>query len=99
MHDLGNASLIVEAEALLGAAGEQMQVAPNGPEEALGAIEPFELGGGQQAGADQIGRTLDTVDVFADPIEGMEIAQASLPVFDVRFHDVATVAHLQVPVV
>src|SRR5438309_5893676 len=39
MHDLGDARLIFEAQALLGAPGEQVQVRANGPEEALGPIE------------------------------------------------------------
>ena len=70
--------LIVEAQPLLGAPGERMQVAADRPEEALGAIESAELGGGQQAGADQIGRPLDAVHIFADPIKRVEIAQAAL---------------------
>ena len=49
MHDLGDARLIVEVEPLLGASGEQVQMAAHRPEEALGAVEAAELGGGQQA--------------------------------------------------
>ena len=40
MHDLGEARLIVEVQALLGAPGQQMQMAPDRPEESLGPVEP-----------------------------------------------------------
>ena len=99
MHDLGDARLILEAQPLLGAAGEQVQMAAHRPEEALGAIEAAELGGGQQPGADQVGRTLDAVDIFADPVERVEVAQSALAVLDVGFDDVAAVAHADVPLV
>src|SRR5215210_1488032 len=45
VHDLGDAQLLVEAEPLLGAAGQQMQMATDRPEKALGAVEALELGG------------------------------------------------------
>ena len=93
MHDLGDARLIVEAQPLLGAAGEQVQVAAHRPEEALGALEAAELGGGQQAGADQVGGPLDAVHIFADPVERVEVAKAALAVLDVGLDDIAAVAH------
>ena len=39
MHHFGDVALVVEAEPLLGAAGGQVQVAADRPEEALGALE------------------------------------------------------------
>ena len=39
VHDLGDLALIVEGQPLLGAAGEQVEVAAHRPEEALGAVE------------------------------------------------------------
>ena len=97
MHDLGNARLIVEAQPLLGAAGEQVQMAAHRPEEPLGAVEAAEFGRGEQPGADEIGRPLDAVDIFADPVERVEVAKAALAVLDVGFDDVAAVAHADVP--
>ena len=93
VHDLGDLALIVEGQPLLGAAGEQVQVAAHRPEEVLGAVELAELGGGQQAGLDEVGRPLDAVDIFADPEERVEIAQAALALLDVGLDDVAAVAH------
>ena len=93
MHDLRDARLIVEAQPLLGAPGEQVEVAAHRPEEALGAVEAAELGGGEQPDVDQFGRPLDAVDIFADPVERVEVAQAALAVLDVGLDDVAAVAH------
>ena len=75
IHDLGDARLIFEAQPLLGAPGEQMQVAAHRPEEALGAVEAAELGGGQQPRADEVRGPFDAVDIFADPVERVEVAQ------------------------
>ena len=88
-HDLGDMLLMVEPEALLGAAGGQVKMAAHRPEEALGALELLELGGGEQADSDEVGGLLDAVDVFADPVERVEIAQAALAVLDVGLDDVA----------
>ena len=74
-------------------------MAAHRPEEALGAIEAAELGGGQQAGSDEVRRPLDAVHIFADPIERVEIAKAALAVLDVGLDDVAAVAHADVALV
>jgi len=97
VHDLRDARLIVEVEPLLGAAGEQVQVAAHGPEEALGPVEATEFGGGEQPGLYEICRTFDAVDIFADPVQRVEVAKAALAVLDVGLDDVAAVAHAQVP--
>ena len=97
MHDLGDARLIVEVESLLGAAGKQMQMAAHRPEESLGAVETAELGGGEQSGLHEVGGPFDPVDIFADPVERVEVAKPALAVLDVGLDDVAAVAHAQVP--
>src|SRR3954454_10275815 len=89
VHDLGDARLIFEAQPLLGAPSEQVQMAADRPEEALGAVEASELGSGQQAGPDEVRRTLHAVNIFADPIERVEVAQAALAVLHVGLDDVA----------
>jgi hypothetical protein len=99
VHDLGDARLIFEAQPLLGAAGEQMQVAAHRPEEALRAVEAAELGGGEKPGLHQVGRFLDAMDVLADPVERVEVAQPALAVLDVGLDDVAAVAHLHMALV
>src|SRR5690349_3855484 len=96
VHDLRNLPLILEAQALFRPAGEQVQVAAHGPEEALGTIEPFELRRRQQPCADEVRGPLDAVDVLADPVQRMEIAKAALAV---GLDDIAAVAHLDVPLV
>ena len=93
MHDRGDARLIFEAQPLLGAAGGDVQVAAHRPEEALGALEAAELGGGQQPRADEVGGTFDAMHIFADPIERMEVAKPALAVLDVGLDDIAAVAH------
>ena len=99
VHDLGDARLIFETQPLLGAAGEQVQVAAHRPEEALGAVEPAEFRGAEQPRPDQVGRALDAMHIFADPVERVEVAQPALAVLDVRFDDVAAVAHADVALV
>ena len=99
MHDFGDARLIVEVEPFFGTPRKQVQVTAHRPEKALGAVEPAELGGGQQARADEVRRALHAVHIFADPVEGMEVAQAALAVLDVGLDDIAAVAHLDVALV
>ena len=71
-------------------------MAAHRPEEALGAVETAEFGGGKQPGFDEVGRALDAVDIFADPVERVEVAQAALAVLDVGLDDIAAVAHAEV---
>ena len=92
-HRRCDLALAVEAQPFLGAAGREVEVAADRPEEALGALEPAIFFGGQQAGADELGRLLHAVDIFADPVERVEIAQAALAVLDVGLDDVTAVAH------
>src|SRR6185312_8417277 len=95
-HDFGDARLIFEAEALLGATGEKMQVTAHRPEEALGAVEAAKLRGGEKARLHEVGGALDALHIFADPVESVEVAEAALAVLDVGFDHVAAVAHADV---
>src|SRR5258705_6136105 len=74
-------------------------MAAHRPEEALGAIEPAEFRRAQQPSPDQVRRTCDAMNIFADPVERVEIAQPALAVLDVRLDHVAAVAHADVPLV
>ena len=76
MHDLRDARLIFEAQPLLGAPGEQVEVAAHRPEKALGPIEPRNSAARQQPRPDEVGGPLDAMDIFADPVERLEVAQA-----------------------
>ena len=99
MHDRGDARLIFEAQPLLGPPGEQVQMAPHRPEKALGTVEAAKFGRGQKPRADQVRRALDAVDIFADPVERVEVAKPALAVLDVGLHDIAAVAHPDVALV
>ena len=92
-HRCGNLALAIEAEPFLGPARGEVKVAAHRPEEALGALEPAIFLGGQQASANQFGRLLHAVDIFADPVERVKVAQAALAVLDVGLDDIAAVAH------
>ena len=98
-HRRGDRLLHVEPEPLLGASGGEVEVAPHRPEEALGALEAAEFGGGEQPLVDQVGGALDPERILADPVERVEIAQAALAVLDVGFDDIAAVAHAAVALV
>ena len=86
---LGDLRLPVEGQALLGAAGEEVQMATHAPQELLAAREQPELLVREQARLDQLPRLAHAVDVFGDPEQGVEIAQAALPVLDVRLDEIA----------
>ena len=98
-HRPGDLALHVEAQPLLGASRGEVKVAADRPEKALGPLEPAELGGGEQALVDQLGRALDPEHILADPVERMEVAKAALAVLDVGLDDVAAVAHSAVALV
>ena len=92
-HPGRDLALIVEGQALLGAAGDEVEVAAHRPQEALGALELAQLGRGEQADLDQVGDLGHPIGIFADPEEGVEVAQAALALLDVGLDDVAAVAH------
>src|SRR4029453_19175746 len=91
--------LMIEAQALLGPSGDKVQVATYCPEESLSALEAAILLGGQQSGVDQLRWLGDAIEIFANPVERMQVAQAALAVLDVRLDDVPAVAHFEVPAV
>jgi hypothetical protein len=74
--------LQVEGQAVFGAAGDHVQVAAHRPEEVLGAVERA-IFRRQQADIDQFGRIAHLVDIFADPVERVQVAQAALALLHV----------------
>ena len=93
----GDRPLDVEAQSLLGVAGEKMQPAPHRPQEFLAPPEKREFPGREQADRDQLVRVADAIDVFRDPEQGIEIAQAPLALFDVGLDEIARRARLPHP--
>ena len=82
-------ALDVERQPLLGAAGEKMHVAAHRPEEILAAAEQLVFLLVEHAALDQFVRLAHAVDVFRDPEQGVQIAQAAFAVLHVRLDQVA----------
>ena len=85
----GDRSLHVEAQALLGPAGKKMQVAADRPEKLLATAEEREFARREQAGRDEGVRVLHPIDIFRDPEERVEVAQAPLAFLDVGLDEIA----------
>ena len=99
IHPRGDLALEVEGQAILGAVAGGVKVAAYRPEEILGAAEGAQFRRRQQPDVDQFARLADLVDIFADPVERVQIAQAALALLDVGLDHVATVAQALVPFV
>ena len=74
-HALGHFLLDLEGQPVICPADEEVQIAAHGPQEILGALEGTVFGFREYALADQFGVGLDAVEIFADPVERIEIAQ------------------------
>ncbi len=95
----GELALQVEGQALFRAAGEEVQVAADRPEEGLAAPEHLRLATGEDALAGELLVGLHPVGVAGDPEEGVEVAQAPLAVLDVGLDEIAGLAGLAMPLV
>ena len=93
IHPLGNLSLQVEGQPVLGPVGQRVQVTAHRQHETFGAAEAAIFLCRKQADIDQFGSHPDLMDIFADPVERVEIAQATLAVFHIGFDDIAAVTH------
>ena len=82
-------ALDVERQPLLGAAGEEMHVAAHRPEEILAAAEQLVFLLVEHAALDQLVRLAHAIDVFGDPEQRVQIAQAAFAVLHVRLDQVA----------
>ena len=82
-------ALDVEGQPLFGAAGDEMHVATHRPEEILAAAEQLVFLLVEYAALDQLVRLAHAVDVFGDPEQGVQIAQAALAVLDVGLDQIA----------
>ena len=67
-------------------------MAAHRPEKVLGLAEGAVFLGREQADIDQFGSIAHFVDIFADPVERVQVAQAALALFDVRLDDIAAVS-------
>src|SRR5205823_10712884 len=91
-HPGADLGLHVEGEALLGAPGEVMEVAANGPQEALGALEPRRFLDRQYPQLNELPDVVDAVDVFGDPIQRVQIPEPALAFLDIGFELITAVA-------
>ena len=71
---LGDRPLHVEAQPLLGATSEEMEVAAHPPQEFFAAREQSEFALREQARFDQFARIVNPIDVLGDPEQRVEVA-------------------------
>src|SRR5215204_6342020 len=81
-------ALDVKRQSLLGAAGEEVHVAADRPEEIFAAAEQHVFAAVEHAFFDQFLGLAYAIDIFGDPEQRVEIAQAALAVFDVGLNQV-----------
>ena len=82
-------ALQVEGDPLLGAAGDEVQVAAHRPEEILAAAEQPVFPLIEHAALDQLVGRVHQVDVLGDPEQRVQVAQAALAVLHVGLDQVA----------
>ena len=85
-------ALDVERQPLLGAAGDEMHVAAHRPQEVLAAAEQLVFVAVEHAALDQFLGLAHAVDVFGDPEQRVQVAQAALAVLDVGLDQIARLA-------
>ena len=89
---LGHQLLHVEAQPLLGPAGEEVQVATHRPEEALAAAEAAIFVAVEHAGLDELGLGLVGIEILGEPVQRVQVAQAAFAVLDVGLDQIARCA-------
>ena len=85
-------ALDVKRQPLFGAAGEEMHVAADRPQEILAAAKQIVFVAVVDAALDQLFRLAHAVDVFGDPEQSVQVAQAAFAVLDVGLDHVAELA-------
>mgnify|MGYP006915173993 CR=1 FL=1 len=93
-HAQRHFALHVEAQPVLGAAGEEVEVAAHGPQEVLGAGEGRQLVGREHALVGELCGILHPVDILGDPEERVEVAQPAFALLHVGFDQIAALARL-----
>ena len=86
---LGHVVLHFEVQPLLGAAGEEMQIAAHRPQEIAAAEEERVFRFREDAFFHQLMQAAHAIDILGDPEQRMEIAQAPLAVLDVGLDEIA----------
>ena len=91
-HAGGDLGLQVETEAVLGAAGDEVDMAAHGPEETRGADEDGVLMIRERTGLHHLFEGAAAIHVLADPVERLQVAQAALAFLEVRLDDIAGIS-------
>jgi hypothetical protein len=92
-------ALDIERQPLLGAAGHEVHVAANRPEEVLAALKDLELALVEHVALDQLLWFAHPIDVLGDPEQRVQVAQAALAVLDVGLDQIARHSRALVTVV
>ena len=66
-----------------------MQMTAHAPQKLLAALEQTELRRGEEAGGDEFLRLTHAIDIFGDPEQRVEIAQAALAFLHIRLDEIA----------
>ena len=85
-------ALDVERQPFLRAAHEEVHVAADRPQEVLAAAEQLELVAVEHAGLGQLLHLAHAIDIFGDPEQGVQVAQAALAVLDIGLDQIARLA-------
>ena len=88
----GQRRLHVEAQPLFGAAHQVMQMHAHVPQKGFGLLEGAVLVLGEDAMLDQVGGVVDVIEILADPVERLQVAQAALAFLDVGLDQVTAFA-------
>ena len=85
-------ALDVERQPLLGAAGDEMHVAAHRPQERFAVAEELVFVLVEHAAFDQFVRLAHAIDVFRDPEQRVQVAQAALAVLHIGLDQIARLA-------
>ena len=88
-HEAAELFLQIEGQPVLGAPGDIVKVAAHRPQEVLGLGEAGGLLGRQHAELDHLADLVHPVEIFGDPEQGVQVAQASLAFLDVGLEHIA----------
>src|SRR5260221_1701913 len=80
---LGDFRLNVEIELLLGATAEVMQLAAQGPIEALGLVETLGINFAEQMLRRHLHGAAEAIEKTAEPAQGLQVAQSTFAVLDI----------------
>ena len=91
-HAGGDLGLQVETQPVLGAAGDEVDVAAHGPEKTRSADEDSILMIRERTGFHHLLKGVAAVHVLADPVERLQVAKTAFAFLEVRFDDVAGIS-------